>query len=81
MRVGDLMRPLDESLTIRSSDTAFQAFERASSNNLGRLAVIDDGRLVGYLSLQDLTHALALQSLGHRSWHGPPATRSLRRVA
>ena len=81
MRVGTLMRPLEDALTIRSRDTAFQAFERASSNDLGRLAVIDDGRLVGYLSLQDLTHALALQSLGHRSWNGPPATRHLRRVA
>jgi len=81
MRVGTLMRPLEDALTIRSRDTAFQAFERASSNGLGRLAVIDDGGLVGYLSLQDLTHALALQSLGRRSWNAPPAPRHLRRIA
>ena len=81
MRVASLMRPLDDSLAIRSRDTAFQAFERASSNDLGRLAVIDDGRLVGYLSLQDLTHALALQSLGDASSRGRRGARPLRRVA
>lgn len=64
MRVTDLMRRLEDSLTVRSTDTAFLAFERASSNGLGRLAVIDAGQLTGYLSMQDLTHVIALNGLG-----------------
>jgi len=85
VRVADVMKPIDETLTIRSTDTAFKAFERASTNGIGRLAVIDDERLVGYLSMQDLTHVLALHSLGQSGTrgHGLPGARprSLRRVA
>jgi Zn-dependent protease/CBS domain-containing protein len=79
-RVRDVMRPIDDSLVVGSRDTAFRAFERAASNQLGRLAVVDDGHLTGYLSMQDLTHALALHALGHRSAPGDPP-RALRRVA
>jgi CBS domain-containing protein len=64
LRVRDVMRPLDESLTVRPTDTVLRALERASSNGLGRLAVTDGDRLVGYLSLQDITHVLALHGLG-----------------
>ena len=83
MRVADLMRRLDESLSVRSTDTAFLAFERASSNGLGRLAVIDAGQLTGYLSMQDLTHVLALNGLGAGRARTSPGTppRPVRRAA
>jgi Zn-dependent protease/CBS domain-containing protein len=64
LRVADIMRPLDESLTVHPGDTALRALERASANDLGRLAVVEGTRLVGYLSTQDITHVLALQGLG-----------------
>jgi Zn-dependent protease/CBS domain-containing protein len=64
LRVRDIMRPLDETLVVRPSDTVLRALERASANGLGRLAVIENDRLVGYLSTQDITHVLALQGLG-----------------
>jgi CBS domain-containing protein len=64
VRVRDVMRPLDETLTVRPTDSAQRALERASSNKLGRLAVMDGTRLVGYLSMQDITHVLALHGLG-----------------
>jgi Zn-dependent protease/CBS domain-containing protein len=60
-RVRDIMRPVDEELTIAPAATAVAALERASRNRLGRLAVVDHGRLVGYLSLKDLVHALTLR--------------------
>jgi CBS domain-containing protein len=63
-RVREIMRPVDDSLTIAPWDTAFRAFEKASHNGLGRLAVVDDAALVGYLSLKDLTHVLALRGAG-----------------
>jgi Zn-dependent protease len=76
LRVRDLMLPLDDSLKVRPSDTAFRALERASGNHLGRLAVMDGDRLVGYLSMQDITHVLALRGLGrdggaHGARHAP----------
>jgi Zn-dependent protease len=65
LRVRAIMRPLDETLTVRPTDTAYRALERAAANDLGRLAVMDGDRLVGYLSMQDITHVLALHGLGH----------------
>jgi Zn-dependent protease/predicted transcriptional regulator len=70
LRVRDVMRALDETLTVRPSDTVLRALERASANGVGRLAVVDNGRLVGYLSLQDITHVLALHGLGRDTGAG-----------
>ena len=85
-RVRDVMRPLDDSLTARPGDSVFRALERATANGVGRLAVIDGGRFVGYLSLKDITHALALRGLGQAARGAtvvPDAVRPprLRRVA
>ena len=57
------MRPLEESLTIAPTDGALHALHKAAGNGLGRLVVLDGGRLVGYLSLKDLTHVLALRGV------------------
>jgi hypothetical protein len=38
---------------------------RATRAPPSRLAVLDGSRLVGYVSLKDLTHVLALRSLRH----------------
>ena len=43
--------------------SALEALQRASTNGVGRLAVLDGTRLIGYLSLKDLGHVLALRSL------------------
>lgn len=61
MRVRDMMRALAPELVARPGETALRALERASSNGLGRLAVVDGSRLVGYLSLKDVMHVLALR--------------------
>jgi Zn-dependent protease len=60
-RVRELMRPLGDELVIHSGDSVFRALEKASRNSLGRLAVLDGSRLVGYVSLKDITHILALR--------------------
>ena len=67
VRVREIMRPLDETLTVRPTDTTYHALERATANGLGRLAVLDGDRLVGYLSMQDITHVLALHRLGQNA--------------
>jgi Zn-dependent protease/CBS domain-containing protein len=65
--VRQVMRPLGEDLLVAPSASVFQAFEKAGRNQVGRLAVVDRGRLVGYLALKDITHVLVLQGLGDGS--------------
>lgn len=76
--VREVMQPTSPELSVERSDTVYRAFEKASRNGLGRLAVVDGEWLVGYLSLKDITHVLALRGVappGHR------APAQLRRVA
>ena len=61
-RSREIMRPLAEGLTAAPGDSLWQAFEKLAQNGLGRLAVLDGGRLVGYLSVKDVMHVLALPS-------------------
>lgn len=82
-RVRDVMYPLSEQLVVRPADSLFEAFAKAARNGVGRLAVMDGLGLVGYLSLRDVTHVLALRGLDQR---GAPMTPervppSLRRAA
>jgi len=60
-RVREVMRPLSDELVIHSGESVFQALGKASRNSLGRLAVLDGSRLIGYVSLKDITHILALR--------------------
>jgi Zn-dependent protease/predicted transcriptional regulator len=77
--VREVMQPMSPELAAERSDTLYHAFEKASRNGLGRLAVVEGERLVGYLSLKDITHVLALRGVA------PPADRRapapLRRAA
>jgi Zn-dependent protease/CBS domain-containing protein len=59
-RVSELMRPLTDELIVGPDDSVFDALGKATRNQVGRLAVLKDSRLVGYLSLKDITHVLAL---------------------
>jgi Zn-dependent protease/CBS domain-containing protein len=68
--VQNVMRPIAGEMTITPAATALEALQKAGANGVGRLAVLDGARLVGYLSLKDLTHVLLLQSLP-----GPGADR------
>ncbi len=72
-RVSELMRPLADDLVVGPYDSVFNALGKASRNQVGRLAVLKDSRLVGYLSLKDITHVLALRGLpdGVHSGAGP----------
>jgi CBS domain-containing protein len=65
-RVTDVMAPLTDELVVSPRDSVFEAFEKAARNAIGRVAVLDERRLVGYLSLKDVTHVLTLQGLAVR---------------
>jgi Zn-dependent protease/CBS domain-containing protein len=77
-RVIELMRPLTDDLVVGPDDSVFDALGKATRNQLGRLAVLNDSRLVGYLSLKDITHVLALRGLGDGARSAPGAVVSAR---
>ena len=79
--VQNVMRPLTGSMTIAPTATALEALQRASANGVGRLAVLDGTRLVGYLSLKDLGHVLALRSLPEAAPDRAALPRHTRRAA
>ncbi|OGK97929.1 MAG: hypothetical protein A3I14_02825 [Candidatus Rokubacteria bacterium RIFCSPLOWO2_02_FULL_73_56] len=59
--VRQVMRALDDSLAAAPGDSLWTAFEKLSGNGLGRLAVVEDGALAGYLSLKDVVHVLGIR--------------------
>ncbi|MGH7393284.1 MAG: site-2 protease family protein [Candidatus Rokuibacteriota bacterium] len=61
-KVGDIMLPISDQLTTSPGQTLWDAFQKLSSNGLGRLAVLESGRLVGYLSVKDVMHVLAVST-------------------
>jgi CBS domain-containing protein len=82
-RVEEIMTPLGDDLVVRPGDRVLRALDKASRNGIGRLAVLDGSRLVGYVSLKDITHVLALRGVtGADRGVQPPAERApLRRAA
>jgi Zn-dependent protease/predicted transcriptional regulator len=75
-RVSELMHPLTDDLIVGPDDSVFDALGKASRNQVGRLAVLKDSRLVGYLSLKDITHVLALRGLPDAVRSAPGAVTS-----
>jgi Zn-dependent protease/predicted transcriptional regulator len=58
--VRDFMHPLSEALAVAPGDSLWQALEKLTRNGVGRVAVLDGERLVGYLSVKDVAHVLAV---------------------
>jgi Zn-dependent protease len=58
--VREVMLPVAEPLVAAPGDGLEDALKKLSGNGLGRLAVVENGRLVGYLSLKDVLHVVAV---------------------
>ena len=73
--VREAMLPLAPSLSVAPGDSLADALERLAQNGLGRAAVVEDGVLVGYLSLRDVLHVLTIADVeaaaGARAQPGP----------
>jgi CBS domain-containing protein len=81
-RAREAMQPIAEALTARPGDRVPDALEKLSHNGLGRLAVLEGGRLAGYLSLRDVLHVLAVSTargVDHRVRAG--AARAVEKTA
>jgi CBS domain-containing protein len=79
--VQHVMRPIAGNLAIAPAATALEALQRAGANGVGRLAVIEGGRLVGYLSLRDLAHVLVLRGPSGTPAERAQAARDVQRAA
>jgi len=74
--VESVMLPLTDELVASPRDSLWQALEKVSRNKLGRLAVVEDGRLAGYLSVKDVMHVLTVATAA-----GAPRTGRADRAA
>jgi len=59
--VGDVMKTVDESMTIGPDDDAVEALGSLRRREESRLVVVEDGRPIGIVSLRDLLGFLALK--------------------
>src|SRR6185503_4442559 len=57
--VGDIMIPLSGIKSVRPSDSLLVAFERMTENSLNQLPVIEDGRVEGVLTRNDIFRLVA----------------------
>ncbi len=62
-KVADVMYPINDGLTAAPGDTLWKAFQKLGQNDVGRLVVLEGGRLVGYISLRDVVHLLSVSGL------------------
>lgn len=61
-RVEDVMVPSEELLTVEPEDNAADALMIMARNDVGRLPVIKDGKLVGILTRSDVNNAVKIRS-------------------
>ncbi len=61
-QVRDIMTPIEQVPSLKPSDDATEAFRRMMSSDLGRMPVIEEGRLVGIISRRDLLDLFKIKS-------------------
>ncbi len=59
--VGEVMTSADKLLTIRSTDTAYDAFLKMASNEFGRLPVVENEKVVGLVTRNSIILLLAVK--------------------
>ncbi|MFS4092964.1 site-2 protease family protein [Streptomyces sp. AF1A] len=57
--VGEVMRPVDDIVTAAPDEPVLDLLPRLQSSPVRRAVVLDEGRLVGIITLADITRALA----------------------
>jgi Zn-dependent protease/predicted transcriptional regulator len=60
--VREIMTPLRDDLTIAPGASCWEAFEKLARNDIGRVVVLADRGLVGYLSIKDVLHLIQVEA-------------------
>ena len=60
---GEAMLPLDDADAVTPAASAWEAFLKLGRSAVGRVPVVDGGRLVGIISQRDLQHVLGVERL------------------
>lgn len=60
-RVETIMTSADKLVTVRPQDTAYDAFLKMTSNDVGRIPVVEDGRVVGLVTRNSIIVLLAVK--------------------
>ena len=55
------MKPFRELVTSKPEDAALDALIKMAKRNVGRLPVLDDGKLIGIITRSDITRAVQLR--------------------
>jgi CBS domain-containing protein len=61
-QVRDVMTPVEQVPSLRPTDDATEALARMITNDLGRMPVVEDGRLVGIVSRRDIMNLFKIKS-------------------
>jgi CBS domain-containing protein len=61
-QVRDVMTPAEQLVTLKPTDDASEALSRMITVDTGRLAVIEEGRLVGIVSRRDIMNLFKIKS-------------------
>ena len=61
-QVRDIMAPIDDVPSLKPNDDATEALSRMVSDDLGRMPVSEDGRLVGIVSRRDILNLFKIKS-------------------
>ncbi len=61
-QVRDVMTPADHVLSLGPADDATEALSRMASADVGRMPVLEDGRLVGIVSRRDIMNLFKIKS-------------------
>ena len=61
-QVRDIMTPIDEVPSLKPVDDATEALSRMVSSDVGRMPVIENGRLVGIVSRRDIMTLFKIKS-------------------
>lgn len=61
-QVRDIMTPIEHIVTLKPADDATEALRRMISEDVGRMPVVDEGRLVGVVSRRDIMNLFRIKS-------------------